>query len=53
MSPETADDSRWRYWRARALLEMNAGAEGEELLAGLAREASYYGFLAADLLGQP
>jgi len=53
MSGATADNSRWRYWRARALLETGAGALGEELLAGLAEEASYFGFLAADQLGRP
>jgi soluble lytic murein transglycosylase len=53
MSAATASNSRWRYWRARALLETGAKEPGEELLAELAVEASYHGFLAADLLGRP
>jgi soluble lytic murein transglycosylase len=53
MSGATADDSRWRFWRARALLETGAKAAGEEMLGDLAAEASYHGFLAADLLGSP
>jgi soluble lytic murein transglycosylase len=53
MSPETAGGSRWRYWRARALLETGATAEGNALLSELAQEASYHGFLAADLLQLP
>ena len=53
MSAATANDSRWRYWRARALLETGATAAGESLLSELALEAGYHGFLAADLLHQP
>jgi soluble lytic murein transglycosylase len=53
LSAESAGDSRWRYWRARALLETGARAQAEELLAELALEASYFGFLAADLLRLP
>jgi soluble lytic murein transglycosylase len=53
MSAATADDSRWRYWRARALLETGADEPAAELLSGLALEAGYHGFLAADLLQQP
>jgi soluble lytic murein transglycosylase len=53
MSPTAVEDSRWRYWKARALLETGAEAEGTALLAALAGEASYHGFLAADRLGLP
>jgi soluble lytic murein transglycosylase len=53
MSPETADDSRWQYWKARALLETGASAAANALLAELAQEAGYHGFLAADLLQLP
>jgi soluble lytic murein transglycosylase len=42
---------RWRYWRARALIQLGNGREGEKLLTNLAKERSYYGFLAADRLG--
>lgn len=53
MSPETAADGRWRYWRARALRETGATGEAESLLQDLSLQASYHGFLAADLLGRP
>jgi soluble lytic murein transglycosylase len=53
MSPETAAGSRWRYWRARALLETGVTTEARALLAELAQEANYHGFMAADLLQLP
>lgn len=45
-------DSRWRYWRGRALAELG---RPEAMLAytSLSGEAHYYGFLAAGRLGQP
>ena len=51
-----ADSNRWRYWRARALLESEENADrasGIGVLAELAQLRSFYGFLAADLLNQP
>jgi len=44
------DREEWRFWRAVAL--ENTGAEAEAMLvfATLARQRSYYGFLAADRL---
>jgi soluble lytic murein transglycosylase len=53
MSPTAGEDSRWRYWKARALLETGAKAQGTALLNELAGEASYHGFLAADRLDLP
>jgi soluble lytic murein transglycosylase len=53
MSSETAGDGRWRYWRARALHETGAAGEADAMLQELALQASYHGFLAADLLGRP
>ena len=53
MSVPVATDPRWRYWKARAWLETGEVAQGELLLAELAMEASYYGFLAADRLALP
>lgn len=45
-------DSRWRYWRGRALGELQ---RPEAMLAftSLSAEANYHGFLAAGHLGQP
>lgn len=53
MPPEQRDDSRWRFWSARARLETGAVELSTEELTGLAQEANYYGFLAADLLDLP
>ncbi len=47
------DDTRWRYWRARARLETGEREEAEARLTDLAGEANYYGFLAADALELP
>ena len=53
MDPQLKDDSRWRYWEARAFLESGRADEANEGLYALAGEANYYGFLAADYLGLP
>ncbi|MDX1381531.1 MAG: transglycosylase SLT domain-containing protein, partial [Xanthomonadales bacterium] len=53
MTQTARDDGRWRYWYARALQESGDGARAEALLADLALEASYHGFLAADRLDLP
>ena len=54
---ELAQTSRWQYWRARALAAQQDNSEkqkqAQELFSLLARERSYYGFLAADLLKTP
>ncbi len=44
-------DGQWRYWQARALEQLGRGKEAEVILTPLARERSYYGFLAAKRLG--
>jgi soluble lytic murein transglycosylase len=46
------DPLRWRYWRARALEATGQAAAARQLLSELARERDYYGFIAADALGQ-
>lgn len=43
--------SRWRYWRARALAELQR-PEAAVVFSSLSAEADYYGFLAAVRLGQ-
>ena len=42
--------SEWQYWKAIALRELGADVDAETILAALAEERSYYGFLAADAL---
>lgn len=51
MSAANRQTHRWRYWLGRSLIETGAAARGEAVLAGLAKERDYYGFLAADGLG--
>ena len=46
-------DPRWRYLRARMLIKLDRSAEAAPILATLAREANFYGFLAADWNEQP
>lgn len=53
MSPELRDDSRWRYWDARARLESGDSGSAHQRLSALALEANFYGFLAADLMKLP
>jgi len=53
MSKAELDTEEWRYWRGIALQRNNRIPEGKVILAGLATERSYYGFLAADELGLP
>jgi soluble lytic murein transglycosylase len=53
MPPEQRDDSRWRYWEARAQLETGDSSSATKQLGELALEANYHGFLAADQLGAP
>jgi soluble lytic murein transglycosylase len=47
------DTEEWRYWRGIALRHANRIDEGNTVLAELAGERSYYGFLAADEIGAP
>lgn len=51
MPPAQRNEPRWRYFRAR-LLERWHGKQARELYAEVAKEREYYGFLAAERLGQ-
>tara|TARA_R110002072_G_scaffold136124_3_gene278377 strand:+ start:92431 stop:94440 length:2010 start_codon:yes stop_codon:yes gene_type:complete len=47
---------RWQYWRARALTQRPGGENSElanTIYQTLSLNRSFYGFLAADLLGKP
>ncbi|MET0067966.1 MAG: transglycosylase SLT domain-containing protein [Candidatus Thiodiazotropha sp.] len=44
-------EGQWRYWQGRALEQLGRTEQAEEILAELARERSYYGFMAAKRLG--
>ncbi|HET8709873.1 MAG TPA: transglycosylase SLT domain-containing protein [Spongiibacteraceae bacterium] len=52
---DLANTSRWNYWRARALLQGDPAQHqhANDMLISLAKERSYYGFLAADRLQKP
>ncbi|NIO40529.1 MAG: transglycosylase SLT domain-containing protein [Burkholderiales bacterium] len=51
LSPEAQLESRWRYWKARALLTTGYQFEANNLLASLSNEFNFYGQLAAESLG--
>lgn len=50
---DSAADSRWRYWQARALAALGERDAAATIYRELALEAGYHGFLAADRLGLP
>ncbi|GAB2889775.1 transglycosylase SLT domain-containing protein [Microbulbifer echini] len=55
LPPKRQQRDRWLYWKARSLVELygNSQSGAASMLYGkAARERSYYGFLAADALGQ-
>jgi len=53
LAPAQAADARWRYLRARVLIQLERNDEAQKLFAEVAREANFHGFLAADWLKQP
>jgi soluble lytic murein transglycosylase len=52
MPPAEAQDSAWRYWKARALAAAGRVADAMAIHAGLADEASFYGMLSAEAIGR-
>lgn len=52
LSEPAREKNEWRYWRARALAAGGDAATAKAIFASLASERDYYGFLAADRLGQ-
>ncbi len=46
--PANASSQRWSYWKARTLESLDWQDDADSIYAELARERSYYGFLAAD-----
>jgi len=46
-------EGEWRYWKARMLERSGEEKQAKILYRALAKERSYYGFLAADRIGQP
>jgi soluble lytic murein transglycosylase len=52
MEPSESDSEEWQYWRAVALHRSGQALAARTALETLAAERSYYGFLAADELGE-
>lgn len=50
MPSDISDEARWRYWKARALIERKRKDEAIGILTSLAPERHYYGWLAQDEL---
>jgi len=53
MSGAERNAEEWQYWRGVALQRSNRRTEAAAVFGDLAKERSYYGFLAADELSQP
>jgi soluble lytic murein transglycosylase len=52
---DESDSARWKYWRARILLELGTlegASESQSIFNEIATERDFYGFLAADRLGK-
>lgn len=47
LSASTQQDSRWQYWRGRALKAQNRHGDGDQAWQLAANNRDYYGFLAA------
>ena len=45
-------DLRWRYWHGRALEETGEIDKAKEIFKALSGESDYYGFMAADRIGE-
>lgn len=52
LSQQQTESDRWTFWRARAYEELGHVIPAMEQYTALAQRRSYYGFLAADRLGQ-
>ena len=52
LTEEQQRQPQWRYWSARVLEASGHQADARRLYTELARSRSYYGFLAADRLGE-
>ena len=46
-------ETRWRYWKARALDELNQTKKALPIFKLLAQQRNFYGFMSADRLNQP
>ena len=51
LSADQRDDGEWRYFKARALAQTGQADAARQLYGTLAEQPNYFGFLAADRLG--
>ena len=51
MSPQQQREGVWRYWKARALVELGRAPDAEAIFVVLSSDYNYYGQLAAEELG--
>lgn len=53
LSPRTREDSRWQYWRGRALAALDRQQEAHAAFKQAAQGHDFYAFIAADKLHLP
>lgn len=51
VDPAVASQINWHYWKGRAALETGRTSIGKDILAKVAQDRSFFGFLAAQQLG--
>ena len=52
LSNQEKQQERWKYWQARTFFQTRQEKKGLAIFSELAKERSYYGFIAADYLHQ-
>ncbi|SHF42222.1 soluble lytic murein transglycosylase [Modicisalibacter ilicicola DSM 19980] len=53
MPDETRQEARWQYWLGRALAKLGDPETANKAYAAAAEQRNFFGFAAADRLGQP
>lgn len=53
LSPFMQEKSKWRYWYARSLFQLNYKEQAKHIFQELAKERHYYAFLASYYIDQP
>ena len=53
LNDDVKRQDKWQYWRGRALDALHRADEARPILAAIARQRSFHGFLAADRIAQP
>ncbi len=53
LTPAQQQESRWQYWRARAVAALGDVSQAQQYYHQAAEDRSFYGFLAADNVNKP